>query len=489
MQDTMISVYDFGVLPFALGDVLTWCVRQGIRARQANKKIELYACVDQESPANYHQRINLNPTNATLHWLELQPAFYCQPSIKCIRVFHNRSEMLHLLDVARHCGQWDATEDQAYRKALASAGSCPEANDYVRMQVSSHRDINLDATRCGGALPYLHAPLGADKDVREFIRQFREEGCFIVALHFRLRGLDRAFEGSELHRDAEFEEWMRFMRVVSQKFPFVRFVLLGRIQEKPIVLLKQKNVIVPRFLGFNLAHELALVQEADLFMGTSSGFAAMANFTQVPYAIFRMTEGAYQNYEVEPGSRHLPFANNDQELYNGDETFDLLFGVLVKHIKQSRSSGKLLGTGPKAILSSQINPDESPYPKAHESVSTYRYVIDAATEAREIGAFVYRSIVKASRFINENRIEEAFNVLKLTRTEFGETVERVKMWNYTLAVIHARLGDWAMALKCVGNEEAVNPDGCVQNLRATLTMLLQQYQSAKASEELSDSNS
>ena len=60
----------------------------------------------------------------------------------------------------------------------------------------------------------------------------------------------------------------------------MQFVVVGRLQEKPLELLRLPNVISLRTLGLGLGHELTLMLRCDLFIGTSSGFAAMANFSR-----------------------------------------------------------------------------------------------------------------------------------------------------------------------------------------------------------------
>lgn len=74
--------------------------------------------------------------------------------------------------------------------------------------------------------------------------------------------------------------WLDLIEAYSTKFPQTVFVLLGRIQDKPLTLLRFKNVVAPRVLGFTLAHELALLSLADLILSSNHGFAAAAFFTR-----------------------------------------------------------------------------------------------------------------------------------------------------------------------------------------------------------------
>jgi hypothetical protein len=81
---------------------------------------------------------------------------------------------------------------------------------------------------------------------------------------------------------------------------------------------------VPRVLGLGLGHELALVHRADLFMGTSSGFSAMATFCNIPYVITKI-EHLFAHYaDVRAGDRHYRFGHENQILYWETETRDVL---------------------------------------------------------------------------------------------------------------------------------------------------------------------
>jgi len=113
----------------------------------------------------------------------------------------------------------------------------------------------------------------------------------------------------------------------------VEFVVMGRLQEKPLELLRLPNVISLRSLGLGLGHELSLLLRSDLFIGTSSGFAAMANFSEVPYFITRMNPGACRAFAIAPGSERLPFAGERQILVYEPETRDLLMRLLERGLQ------------------------------------------------------------------------------------------------------------------------------------------------------------
>ena len=109
--------------------------------------------------------------------------------------------------------------------------------------------------------------------------------------------------------------WLQFLSYCSTEHPNVCFVLLGKLEEKPLKLFSLENCFVPRLNNQGLAHELAWVEESDFLMGSSSGFAAMANFSKTPYVITKITKRATDNYCIPFGVQKLPFAKGFQELY------------------------------------------------------------------------------------------------------------------------------------------------------------------------------
>jgi hypothetical protein len=168
----------------------------------------------------------------------------------------------------------------------------------------------------------------------------RFAGKRIVAVHMRLRRVDAGYGGAETYaRDSDFLEWHEFLREASTRHPDVQFVVLGRLQEKPLEMLRMPNVISLRTLGLGLGHELALMMHSDLFIGTSSGFAAMANFSAIPYFITQMNQNSCMAYGIEPGAERLPFAAERQVLVYEPETSDMLMRLLERGLYEVSCRG------------------------------------------------------------------------------------------------------------------------------------------------------
>lgn len=322
------AIYDFELLPYALGDVLTWNVQTALRCEVAGRqKVDAFICLDHRYPASIYQRNLVVAENCSLYFNELFGAFNAHPMLGNVHVFGAREDML---DALRTIAAGDAVNAEAladYERVLAARDDEPTLNEYFIKYIYSHERLNEHAA-AHGRIPLLTASRGCEPDVEGLIAALFADKR-IVVIHPRLRRLDNGLGGTHTHfRDSDFLEWYEFVRSAGRTHPEVQFVVVGRLQEKPIELLRLPNVTSLRTLGLGLGHELTLMLKADLFIGTSSGFAAMANFSTIPYFITKMNDGSCGAYGIPPGSTRLPFAEPDQILVYGAETCEVLTRLL-----------------------------------------------------------------------------------------------------------------------------------------------------------------
>jgi hypothetical protein len=174
---------------------------------------------------------------------------------------------------------------------------------------------------------------------------FLEKKCknrFIVSVNIRQRkfypDIHMDVSGDYVvRRDSASDEWHRFFKVVEDEYPDVLFLVLGGYTTWERELYNYGNVLIPRTMGFGLGHELTLLHNSNLFMGTSSGFSAMATFSKVPYIItnFEHTSAGYVGLSV--GTTRYPFALDQQILNWEKETTDRLlslFGPMYESIRK-----------------------------------------------------------------------------------------------------------------------------------------------------------
>ena len=371
MTKNLIAIYDFEIFPYALGDVLTWNIRTAIRCEETGSPfVDIYICLDERYHASIYQRGLINLENYELFFSELYSAFVTNPKLGNFYIFRNRESMIEqlkkiapknkynlealndYLSILKHKASdkffnkiWNFFKNKldnhkilakVYRhlvpkiaKKVAHNMLSHEdvLNQYFIKYIYSHDKINQFYLN-KGYIPFLKESLGCNPDVNEIIsRQFN--GKKIVPIHLRLRRLDMGYGGEHTYvRDSDFLEWYDFLREAGEKYPDVQFVALGRLQEKPLNILRLPNVTSLRVHGMGLGHELTLMLKSDLFIGTSSGFAALANFSSIPYFITRMNPESCNAYAITQGESRLPFAKENQQLIYEEENAQMLMKLL-----------------------------------------------------------------------------------------------------------------------------------------------------------------
>ena len=322
------AIYDFQLLPYALGDVLTWNIQTALRCEEAGRRqVEAFICMDRTVPASIYQRDLVMAENCGLYFNELFSAFYTHPNLGNIHLFASYDEMRgHLRDASR--GDALSAETLAdYERVLAGRDDTATLNAYFIKYIYSHERLNNYGAQ-HGRIPLLTPSRGCEPDVQGLLATLFADKR-IVVIHPRLRQLDNGLGGLHTYfRDSDFLEWYEFVRAAAEKHPEVQFVVVGRLQEKPLELLRLPNVISLRTLGLGLGHDLTLMLHADLFIGTSSGFAAMANFSNIPYFITKVNKESCNAYGIAQGSTRLPFGGPNQILVYEPETSAMLMDLL-----------------------------------------------------------------------------------------------------------------------------------------------------------------
>ena len=106
------AVYDFELMPYALGDVLTWNVQTAIRCQGLGRsRVDAYICMDERHPASVYQKNLVTAENHDLFFNELSGAFGTHPMPGNLFIFRRREEML---DALRAAYAPDATVGRAY---------------------------------------------------------------------------------------------------------------------------------------------------------------------------------------------------------------------------------------------------------------------------------------------------------------------------------------------------------------------------------------
>lgn len=303
--DTFVGIYDFSYAPYALGDCLTWQENVTIGAiEKGYKKVRLCLVADPDTPSCSLQP-HINITNYVGFVQELYPAFFSCPLTVAVHVFRDQNSFnLFLID--------------SWRKGISS---WPVFNDHFNRQLDyiSHKKINAFYEK-NGSVPKLVAPTGYAHAVERLVQDLSEK--FVVAVNIRQSQLSAV--PANVYRDSPIDVWHEFFRLTTARYPDVLFFFLGRYGEWDLELMRHPNVIIMRTNGYSLGHELAMVHSCDLFMGTSSGFATAATFSNTPYVITNMEKRASTYIDVPVGASRYPFAQDNQVLHWERETLEFL---------------------------------------------------------------------------------------------------------------------------------------------------------------------
>lgn len=463
----LIAIYDFEFFPYALGDVLTWNVRTAMRCEEMGRQFaDVYICADENYPASIYQRGLVNPENFELFFSELYGAFGTNPRLGNIFIFRKREDMLAQLQkvAADDAVNLEALQDylnilknrvsdsilskiyhRIERKVRSSSlmrrlydkftRIAPESvremvcdnlsqehllNKYFIKYVYSHEAINAYWDK-HGKIPYLTYSLGCVPDVDEIIAR-RFKGKKIVPFHLRLRRLDVGYGGDHSYpRDSDFLEWYDFLREAGDKYPDVQFVALGRLQEKPLEILRLPNVTSLRVFGMGLGHELTLMLKSDLFIGTSSGFAALANFSALPYYITKMNQGSCDAYAIPSGADRLPFANDNQRLVYEQETSALLMSLLKAGLKLEDKPKHV--ANPSAPEGQAIN--ISDWLKLHSDPTspartTCRFYADEKYRHEETAYLLVPYLDRIRQALDEKNVDKAKHMLHRLERHFSD---------------------------------------------------------------------
>ena len=317
----MIGIYDFSYGPYALGDALTWTMNLNVGAAAAGcDAIDQYLVIDPSRPGNGYQPF-VNQHNYVSIIDNLFPAFTCAPLLRSLKLIrHPPGFNLFLArEVMRRRPIWPPFHSHLNKKL-----------DFI-----SHRRINAFYWK-HGYLPWLTAPRGYAAWADAFYRSHCT-GRFVVAVNIRQSAL--SLTPASLFRDSPQPEWHAFIRRAAARHPDVLFLILGGYTEWDRDAFRLPDVLIPRTMGLGLGHELALLHRADLFMGSSSGFAAMATFCNKPYLITNIQRLFSKYIGVPVGGRRYPFGNENQILHWETETQDVLLGFFEElHARVSGAS-------------------------------------------------------------------------------------------------------------------------------------------------------
>ena len=309
----LLGVFDFTYQHYALGDLLTCQVDLAVMAiEQGCRRVDIIAMVNPDLPSARLQSF-ITRDNYIGHLDNIMPVFACNPLLGSVQLVRDVQAFSFLVDKHRRSG----------------APMWPDLKTHLEMRQGfpiDHRRINAFHAR-HGHFPKLATPRGYESWARHF-HETELGGRPLVIINPRQSSLTES--PAATRRDAPLAIWHAFIDAVGQRRPDVLVVMVGGFQEWEHQLMHRRNVFIPRTWGLRLAHELALMKIADLFVGTSSGFATFATFTDIAYGIINIEHYFAAFAGVRPNDRHFPIAAARQVLTWQPETTESLLALFAE---------------------------------------------------------------------------------------------------------------------------------------------------------------
>jgi hypothetical protein len=127
-------------------------------------------------------------------------------------------------------------------------------------------------------VPQLSTRVWASNILKTF-----KPASFIVCLH-----VPESVRRKDL---SELTEWRPFFMQMWENFPWVQFLLLNySLDWKKEFAIDLPNVTPTKMLGYNLLEEFALVQSADMYLGSFDKYASVIIGSEKPYLLFGLDE-------------------------------------------------------------------------------------------------------------------------------------------------------------------------------------------------------
>lgn len=339
-SDAFVGIYDHSYAPLALGDSITWQMNLCVGAAESGiRRIVQYHIADL-TRGFYFAQPYITANSYLDHINKLFPVFLTCPNTSAIHWVSDKGafDWFFLRRIAGRVPTW------------------PTAGSHFRGQldVTSYKLINR-FYRKHGFIPRLLPPKGYEQSMDAFLQRYCPDR-FVVSVNVRQRRFqpNAGVQGPRsFARDSALCEWHRFFRIVGQTYPDVAFVILGGYSEWARELYSYTNILIPRAMGYQLPHELTLLHRSDLFMGTLSGFAAMATFSTVPFIATNPELATAAPFEIAVGDPRLHFALEHQTICWQPETSDRLIELFepVYHALRSRPDAVSRNTEPAEVPS------------------------------------------------------------------------------------------------------------------------------------------
>jgi len=298
-------IYDFRILPFALGDVVISMIHGAIDLKGEASKFPFYFYRNDLVKVHPIQSF-INKRNAKKQLGDLNEALLFNPLQLPIKKITKELE-----NTGCETSQ-DYVIQEFYQKYLETK-QVKEYHSFFDSNIASHKSLNQWYEE-NNKIPQLQASRDLTLQTKKLIKQYTGKNQWIC-VHLRFRGIEKDADLADPKRNADPGFWHTILSAIGQEYQNDHAILLlGPAGSYPDRFYKIPNLHAVSTMGGTLKNSIAAILSASAFIGSSSGFANCATFSSTPYLIFDVSESGYNNYCIKNGSPRLPFAQKQQYL-------------------------------------------------------------------------------------------------------------------------------------------------------------------------------
>lgn len=423
--DNFCSIYDFRLFPCSLSTVLRWNLLSAIRCVELGlKNTDLYICLENSGSENIFQESLGNSSSYILLFNELISALGTHPRLGNIYFYRSREEMLVRLREVSGSQTRFKSELDSYERALACRGIESLRTESPDNGRASSRACTNVFTGVYRRTTTLRPSPGCRPDVDGLLaKRFSGKRIVVVDLRRHSPKMEEFAGAPGQSPDSDTFEWYQFFEKARERRPDVQFIAVGRLQEIPSHLLTLSNLINLRTFGLGLGHELSLILSCDFFMGLPGGFASLACFSTIPYAIVGLNSTPNRDYQAEPEAQSPPISTERQILADGPVTRELLLEFLNRGIPLRHPN-----MAPRApAFRDRIDVRSWEWERAqwlHPGATTSRYLTDNAYSDKETAYLVWPNLKRARTAYRSSSKDIAWSILQRIEYRFPRMCRR-----------------------------------------------------------------
>lgn len=298
-------IYDFRILPFALGDVIISMIHGAIDLKGQTSKFPFYFYRNDLEKTHPIQRF-INKHNVDKHFGDLNEALLFNPLQLPIKEIRRKPDNAG-------CETSQELMIRDFYEKYKNTNQVKEYHNYFNSNIASHKLLNQWSQE-KNQIPDLHASKDLIIKTKKLIKKYTGKNKWIC-VHLRFRGIEKDTDLADIKRNADAGFWYKMLSNIAKEYKNDHAVLLlGPKGSYPESFYGIPNLYAVSRLGGTLKNSITTILSATAFIGSSSGFANCATFSNTPYLIFDVSENGYENYCIDKNSIRLPFAKKQQHL-------------------------------------------------------------------------------------------------------------------------------------------------------------------------------